>query len=171
MPLNNSSVSKVELAEFWRERNGGDPVWIDRFTVHNLSFAIAFLATAGMRWLAPRFGLIDRPAARKVHRTPTPLGGGLGIWLGVVAPLSMAQLFVFLLARNSDWAALLPTVIQVDWQEVLARSPQLWAILCAGTLLSAMGLTDDYCGEGPAFPNGPQTVGGYWSSAFPTLPG
>jgi UDP-N-acetylmuramyl pentapeptide phosphotransferase/UDP-N-acetylglucosamine-1-phosphate transferase len=40
-------------------------------------FVISCLATAGMRWLAPRVGLIDQPnAARKVHVNPTPLGWG-----------------------------------------------------------------------------------------------
>jgi len=52
------------------------------------SFLISFLATAAMRKLAPRWGLIDQPAQRKVHTNPTPLGGGVGIWLGVLFRLS-----------------------------------------------------------------------------------
>jgi UDP-GlcNAc:undecaprenyl-phosphate/decaprenyl-phosphate GlcNAc-1-phosphate transferase len=35
--------------------------------------------------------MVDHPAARKVHVTPTPLGGGLAIWLAVVMPLAGAE--------------------------------------------------------------------------------
>src|SRR5207253_11090652 len=36
-----------------------------------------------IRW-APRLGLIDLPGARKVHTQPTPRGGGLAIYAGLV---------------------------------------------------------------------------------------
>jgi UDP-GlcNAc:undecaprenyl-phosphate GlcNAc-1-phosphate transferase len=34
--------------------------------------------------LAPRLGLVDAPSPRKVHDRPTPRGGGIAIYLGVV---------------------------------------------------------------------------------------
>lgn len=37
--------------------------------------------------VAPRLGLVDRPDARKVHRTPIPRVGGVGIAIGVLVPL------------------------------------------------------------------------------------
>ncbi|HEX7894321.1 MAG TPA: hypothetical protein VF447_09040, partial [Terriglobales bacterium] len=48
------------------------------------SFIVALLATYVVRASAARWGLIDLPGERKVHVTPTPRGGGLAIWLGVV---------------------------------------------------------------------------------------
>jgi UDP-GlcNAc:undecaprenyl-phosphate GlcNAc-1-phosphate transferase len=46
--------------------------------------AIAWLLTAGLvRW-SHRLGLIDYPAERKVHTTPTPRSGGLAIWAAVL---------------------------------------------------------------------------------------
>ena len=36
---------------------------------------------------APRFGLVDRPGGHKGHRAPTPLGGGVAIWLTTVSIL------------------------------------------------------------------------------------
>ena len=36
--------------------------------------------------VAPSLGLVDKPGLRKIHLKPTPTGGGLGIWLGVVVP-------------------------------------------------------------------------------------
>lgn len=58
-----------------------------------LPFAVALLAVLGLtppiRRLARRFAFVDRPARRKVHREPVPLGGGValvaGVVLGVVA--------------------------------------------------------------------------------------
>ena len=42
---------------------------------------LSWLLTAVLiRW-APRLGLVDHPAARKVHTRPTPKGGGLAIYL------------------------------------------------------------------------------------------
>lgn len=40
--------------------------------------------TATLIHWAPRLGLVDYPAARKVHTRPTPKGGGLAIYIAVV---------------------------------------------------------------------------------------
>jgi UDP-GlcNAc:undecaprenyl-phosphate GlcNAc-1-phosphate transferase len=55
------------------------------------SFIVAWLTGFLVRRWAPRWGLIDRPGHRKVHTQPTPLGGGLAIWLGVVVPLAVGS--------------------------------------------------------------------------------
>ena len=34
--------------------------------------------------IAPSIGLVDKPGFRKIHETPIPTGGGLGVWLGVL---------------------------------------------------------------------------------------
>lgn len=109
------------------------------------AFLVAFLTTAAMRKLSPRWGLMDQPAARKVHKTPTPLGGGIGIWLGVVLPMTAAQIAVYLIARDESWRALVPEPIRsdLDWNAVLEQSTKVIAILVGGTVLSAMGLLDD----------------------------
>jgi len=104
---------------------------------------LSAVATGLMRRWAAKLGLVDQPGDRTVHTEPTPLGGGIGIWLGVIAPLAVAQLGVVLLAGSEERQAMLPAEIGVDWQEVLARSGQLWAVLLGGTLLAAMGLLDD----------------------------
>ena len=103
---------------------------------------LSWVVTGAMRWLAPRWGLIDLPAARQVHTTPTPLGGGIGIWAGVVLPLAGATALAW-------WApdlleGWLPEDLAPHLEGVRYRAPQLWAILGAGTLLSVMGLFDDW---------------------------
>jgi len=107
------------------------------------SFLIAFLSTGLMRRLAPRWGLMDQPAARKVHVTPTPLGGGIGIWLGVVIPIAAAQAAAWFLLRKGETGWLPPDIAQ-HLEGVLYRSDMMWAILLGGTVLSVMGLFDDW---------------------------
>jgi UDP-GlcNAc:undecaprenyl-phosphate/decaprenyl-phosphate GlcNAc-1-phosphate transferase len=104
---------------------------------------LSAVATGLMRRWAAKLGLVDQPGERKVHKEPTPLGGGIGIWLGVIVPLAAAQLAVVWLAGSEERRAFLPTEIGVDWEAVLARSGQLWAVLLGGTVLAAMGLLDD----------------------------
>jgi UDP-GlcNAc:undecaprenyl-phosphate/decaprenyl-phosphate GlcNAc-1-phosphate transferase len=105
------------------------------------AFWVSFLATGAMRWLAPRVGLIDQPAARKVHVTPTPLGGGIGIWCGVVLPLAVAQIVIW------RWQTTPPTWLPPELSQHVAgaayRSRELWGIIAAATVLSITGLVDD----------------------------
>ena len=106
-------------------------------------FCVAFVATAAMRRLAPKWGLIDQPAARKVHATPTPLGGGVGIWLGVALPIGIAQLTALILTNGDSTPTWIPGELALHLEGVLYRSGQMWAILAGGTILAGMGLIDD----------------------------
>ena len=49
----------------------------------------AFIVTAGsmllLRPVAARVGLLDMPGGRKTHKSPTPMIGGLGIYLGTLS--------------------------------------------------------------------------------------
>ena len=107
------------------------------------AFVVSLGVTALMRRWAPRWGLIDQPAARKVHVNPTPLGGGIGIYCGFVLPIAAAVLLThWLAARESppDW-------LPVEWRALVPglreRAGQVWMLLGAGTLLFASGLLDD----------------------------
>ena len=106
------------------------------------AFWVSFLMTALMRWVAPRLGLIDQPAARKVHVVPTPLGGGIGIWCGVVVPLVAAQFLISIWGKNPpDW---LPLELSQHLAGAAYRSSELWGIITAATLLAVTGLIDDF---------------------------
>jgi UDP-GlcNAc:undecaprenyl-phosphate GlcNAc-1-phosphate transferase len=108
------------------------------------AFLISCGATAIVRRCAPGWGLMDQPAARKVHSVPVPLGGGIGIWLGVVVPIVAAQAVVWS-ATQTDWLqGWLPSDVVRQLSGFGLRSGQLWAILAGGTLLSIMGLFDDW---------------------------
>jgi UDP-GlcNAc:undecaprenyl-phosphate GlcNAc-1-phosphate transferase len=57
-----------------------------------VALAASLLLTPLARVLARRAGFIDRPAARKVHREPIPLGGGIALTGAVLAGAGAAAL-------------------------------------------------------------------------------
>lgn len=106
------------------------------------AFLTSLIATYAMRQLAPRWGLIDKPAARKVHLIPTPLGGGIGIWCGVVIPLGISQLLIWKWQHaQPDW---LPDELARHLAGAVYRSRELWSIVAAATILALTGLADDF---------------------------
>jgi UDP-GlcNAc:undecaprenyl-phosphate GlcNAc-1-phosphate transferase len=107
------------------------------------SLVIALLATYFMRQNAGRFGLIDLPGERKVHTAPTPRGGGMAIWLGVVGTFAAAQLFLYLAATNSALAERIPEFARPHMAGVWSQSGKLWILLGGGTVLAILGLLDD----------------------------
>jgi UDP-GlcNAc:undecaprenyl-phosphate GlcNAc-1-phosphate transferase len=113
------------------------------------SLAISCAAAFWLRRIAPRWGLVDRPGARKVHTTPTPLGGGIAIWLGVLAPFAIGQLVLWVWhadpARFEHWLEAWPALrfVQPHLPGLWAQSGDLWLLLGLGTLLLVLGLADD----------------------------
>jgi len=108
-----------------------------------VSLFVSLLSTGLMRTLAPRVGLIDLPSQRKVHRQPTPRGGGVGIWLAVIATFAAGQWLLWG-ARHSDAvAAWLPAAVRPHLPGLALQSKNLWILLVLGTLLMVLGLADD----------------------------
>ena len=107
------------------------------------SFVISLVATYVIRTNAVRFGLIDKPGERKVHTTPTPLGGGLGIWLGVIATFAAGQLALYLWAEQSHLREMVPAFAEPHLEGLVLQSHKLWILLGAGTILTLLGLADD----------------------------
>jgi len=106
------------------------------------AFVTSLIATWLMRWISPKVGLIDKPAARKVHLVPTPLGGGVGIWCGVVFPLAAAQTLIWLWRENPpSW---LPDELSRHLAGAIYRAKELWGIIAAATVLAVTGLLDDF---------------------------
>src|SRR3989449_10085043 len=82
-----------------------------------IALATSFTVTAPVRQLAIRLEMLDWPGPRKVHNTPMPLLGGLGIYCGAV----------------------LAIVLSMDGQP----RGQIFSILAAATLLLIVGTLDD----------------------------
>lgn len=79
------------------------------------AFLITYFCTPICRRIAVRFRVVDLPSRRKMHKTATPLMGGLAIYIGAIASL---------LIFRTDTIALMP-------------------ILLGGTLIMLLGLGDD----------------------------
>jgi UDP-GlcNAc:undecaprenyl-phosphate GlcNAc-1-phosphate transferase len=108
------------------------------------AFVVACLATAALRRLAPRWGLVDVPDARKNHRAPTPLGGGLGVWLGTLLPaVAVTGIALFWSDRPDALPAWFPAELAPHLPGLGHRAGALWSILGAATLLGVVGLLDD----------------------------
>ncbi len=112
------------------------------------SLVMALVTGYLVRHWAPRWGLIDKPAARKVHVTPTPLGGGVAIWLAVVLPFAVGQVLLWLVVSGAVSPQWLPAAARPHVAGLLAQSPRLWILLAAGTVLMVLGLLDDRWGLG-----------------------
>ena len=103
------------------------PYALAYLSVFGLALAASLVATPIARRLARRWGVLDQPSHRKVHRNPTPLLGGLaiyaGFWLAVV------------IVSRFDVAA--PEV------DLPSTTVELSAIFIASLTLLGMGFVDD----------------------------
>ncbi len=106
------------------------------------SFLLSALLSALVRVVAPRFGLVDKPGGRKAHRAPTPLGGGVAIWLTLVLTVALGALAL------GPGKAYLPLAVSVHAGGAWERVGQLALILGLATIIMAMGLVDDRVGLG-----------------------
>jgi UDP-GlcNAc:undecaprenyl-phosphate GlcNAc-1-phosphate transferase len=104
--------------------------------------ASAFLLSAGLctlaRRYAPRWGFVDRPGGHKGHRAPTPLGGGVAIWLTTVSILAVGLLGLFACGPSG-----LPEPLARHMGGVSFRAGELMLILAVASVIMVMGLCDD----------------------------
>src|SRR5687767_7943608 len=108
-----------------------------------ISFAISWVATLAMKRVAPRLGLVDKPGHRKIHKAPTPLGGGVAIFLAFALPMLGALVAFHVITFPPD--LLHPGYARgVRDQTGLAL-----ALLGAMTVMHVMGLIDDRRALGP----------------------
>lgn len=102
---------------------------------------ISMVLSAGLcavvRGLAPRLGLVDRPGGHKGHKIPTPLGGGVAIWLTVMIVLGMGAGVVHFQAGQ------LPASLVQHVGGLRERHTELAGIMGLATLIMLMGLADD----------------------------
>ncbi len=112
-----------------------------------IAWATGFL----VRRYGPGCGLVDHPGERKVHSEPMPTGGGVAIWLGIVAPLAVGQIVLWFLVGSGGGETVaeglgLPAFIIRHLPGLLAQSGRLWILLAGGTVLAGLGLVDDVRG-------------------------
>jgi len=104
------------------------------------SAVLAFLVTPLTRWLARRWGMVDQPGTRKAHRNPTPLLGGLAMFVAITLG--------FLAFGRSDW---------------LTQGIGIWG---GGALMFFTGLWDDRWGMSAKLKLAACVVAALFASAF-----
>ncbi len=92
-----------------------------------IAFSIPFFGTSSIRQLALRIGFVDAPAARKLHKEPMPMMGGVGIFGGAI----VAFLLIFIVF------------------EVYTLSQPVIGIMLGMVIVLAVGLADDKMGLSP----------------------
>jgi UDP-GlcNAc:undecaprenyl-phosphate GlcNAc-1-phosphate transferase len=85
-----------------------------------IALTVTGFSTPVVRRLAIYIGFVDNPQARKLHKNPMPMMGGVAIFLGAL----LGIMFLF-------------------QDVVLVRSAQVRGILLACSLVAAVGLIDD----------------------------
>jgi UDP-GlcNAc:undecaprenyl-phosphate GlcNAc-1-phosphate transferase len=101
------------------------------------AFALSAVFCGLLRWLAPGWGLVDRPGGHKAHRQPTPMGGGVAIWLTTAILLIVGVLVI------EYGETLLPEPLALHVPGAQSRVGLLIGLLALATLIMVMGLIDD----------------------------
>ncbi|MCA9106632.1 MAG: undecaprenyl/decaprenyl-phosphate alpha-N-acetylglucosaminyl 1-phosphate transferase [Planctomycetales bacterium] len=112
------------------------------------SLCVSWCVVWLLRLWAPRLGLLDRPNQRKVHTTPIPLGGGIGIWCGWLAPIAAGIFIVYWLRQDAALAQRLLGDWAVHLNGAAERIDVLVGVVFAATTLAVVGLLDDRYGLG-----------------------
>ncbi len=102
-----------------------------------ISLLLSFVLTDVCRYLALRWGFVDRPQKGRFHTRTTPLLGGLGIFLSFSLTIIGGLLAVW------KFADILPDKIQAFLPGITLRLPWLAVILAGGLAMAVTGLVDD----------------------------
>src|SRR3954454_15436047 len=96
------------------------------------SLIVALVVTYIVRANAARWALIDLPSERKVHTTPTPRGGGLAVWFGVMSVFALGYAALWYVSLSDSAENLVPQFARSHMAGVWAKSGKLWTLLAAG---------------------------------------
>ncbi|MFA7328777.1 MAG: MraY family glycosyltransferase [Candidatus Ratteibacteria bacterium] len=105
-----------------------------------LSLVLSLLLTPFFRKVALAGGIMDYPAARKVHQVPTPLLGGAGLLFSFLVTVLLGFIVVAFLRP------LLPQGIIENLPGAFNVLPRLLIIIAGGVLIFLLGLVDDLVG-------------------------
>jgi UDP-GlcNAc:undecaprenyl-phosphate/decaprenyl-phosphate GlcNAc-1-phosphate transferase len=115
-----------------------------------VAFLVPMVTSAGCSlWVMGRassWGLIDQPSLRKDHGRAVPLGGGIGIYLGVGLMLVLVLVIAHLVRAFPTIGEALPELVRVHAAGVVNVSSLLALLLAAGLIQTGLGLWDDVYG-------------------------
>lgn len=117
-----------------------------------IGFAAALGLTPLTRQVAQRIGLVDAPSARKVHRSPVPLMGGLAIYLAFMLAILMFGTWpqhineLAAIVLGTTWLAI---VGFLDDRLNLSPGIKFAAQFVAAVMTAAVGIRVDLFGQLP----------------------
>jgi UDP-GlcNAc:undecaprenyl-phosphate/decaprenyl-phosphate GlcNAc-1-phosphate transferase len=117
-------------------------IWLLAAMLSVPSLVISLICVAIVKRMAARIGLLDKPNARKVHTTPIPLGGGLGVWAGLVVTFAVGTAIAFLVTPETLSNLGLSKFVE-HLPGMKNKAVQLWTLLGCATVLMILGLMDD----------------------------
>ncbi|MBN2410428.1 undecaprenyl/decaprenyl-phosphate alpha-N-acetylglucosaminyl 1-phosphate transferase [candidate division KSB1 bacterium] len=98
---------------------------------------IPFIKKFALKW-----GIVDNPGERKVHKTPKPLMGGIGIFSGFFITVVANIVGFYLLFYSNFVQTHLQSVVKV-FPQLHSVLPKLIIILGGGFLIHLLGIIDD----------------------------
>ena len=110
---------------------------------------ICLVSLYPVRRHAMRLGLLAQPGGHSTHLNVTPLGGGIGIWLGIIVTFAVGTAVVAWLRYSPEWLTGMPAETPLYLDGAWSRLGQIWGLLGAATVLFGLGLRDDRGGVSP----------------------
>ncbi|MCG6873349.1 MAG: undecaprenyl/decaprenyl-phosphate alpha-N-acetylglucosaminyl 1-phosphate transferase, partial [Gammaproteobacteria bacterium] len=104
-----------------------------------VTFVVTLLMVRVLVRLAPRIGLVDEPGVRRQHSSPTPLVGGLAMFVGLQFSVLVGELTVGPMRALLAGAAILVIVGVLDDMHELSSRARFVAQLVAAMLMVYWG--------------------------------
>ena len=111
-----------------------------------VAFALSAALVPAVGRLARRYGVMDAPGPRKVHREPTPRIGGIAVWAAFTVVVLAGYFGVPLVSRLPWVQAHLAGPVAL-LQEAYRVEGKLMALLLGSAVVFLVGLLDDVLGN------------------------
>lgn len=111
-----------------------------------VAFALSAALVPAAGFLARRYGVLDDPGPRKVHRTPTPRIGGVAVFTAFMVVVLAGYFGVPVLSRL-PWVETHLAAPVAMLQEAYRVEGKLMALLLGATIAFLVGLLDDVLGN------------------------
>lgn len=106
-----------------------------------VSFLFSFILTFLFGIVAKKLNILSFPSERRIHKTPTPLLGGLGIFFSFFLTILFGILYLRI--------GIIPNFLKIYIPGVFSVIPKLISILLGGIIVVFYGFLDDYIGLKP----------------------
>ena len=110
---------------------------------------ISLIVLFPVRKHAIRLSLLDEPTGHSTHTRATPLGGGIGIWLGIVTTFAAGTIAVIIARQSPQAMSSFPEILIPYLEGASTRIGQIWGLIASATVLFFLGLRDDQIGVSP----------------------